>query len=229
MGVLCYYYFMVNLSEKRYAFPDKTNGETCMQAVESKIINRIYGKGRGNAFSKNDFSDLGSATAIEQSLSRLTKKQRIRRVIRGIYDYPKFSKLLNKNISPDIEQVAQALARKFGWTIQVSGNTALNVLGLSTQIPGKYLYLCDAKTKSYLIGQQELSFKKSTLKDVGLKHSESSLIVQAIKTLDKRKLAEQEISIINNYFDATTKNKILKDARYTTSWIYEEIKRIFKG
>ncbi len=199
-----------------------------MQAVENKIINRIYGKGRGAAFSKNDFSDLGSATAIEQSLSRLVKKQRIRRVMRGIYDYPIFSKLLNKNISPDIEQVAQALARKFGWTIQISGNTALNILGLSTQISGKYLYLCDGKSTSYLIGQQELRFKKSTLKDVGLKYSESSLIVQAIKTLDKKTLEEQERSIINNYFDEKTKNKILKDTRYTTSWIYEEIKRIFK-
>lgn len=200
-----------------------------MQTIEDKVINRIYGKGRGWSFFKNDFSDLGSAESIDQALSRLVKKQRIRRVIRGIYDYPKFSKLLNREIPPDIDQVAQALARKFGWSIQASGNTALNVLGLSTQMPGKYLYLSDGKTTSYLIGKQELSFKKTPLKDSGLKYPESALVVQAIKAMDKKQLDEKERQIIKDYFDARTQEKILKDARYTTSWVYEEIKAIFKA
>ncbi len=59
----------------------------------------------------------------------------IRRVIRGLYDYPAYSKLLKKSLSPDIDQVAHTLARKFGWPIQISGNAALNLVGLSTQVP----------------------------------------------------------------------------------------------
>ncbi|MCF6226033.1 MAG: DUF6088 family protein [Xanthomonadales bacterium] len=67
-----------------------------MQSIENNIINRIYGKGRGWAFFKNDFLDLGYTAAVNQALSRLQKNQRIRRVMRGIYDYPKFNKLLNE-------------------------------------------------------------------------------------------------------------------------------------
>ena len=117
-----------------------------MESTENKVISRIYGKGRGWAFSRIDFSDLGSIEAIDQSLSRLAKKRQIRRVLRGLYDYPKFSNFLDKELSPDIDQIARALARKYGWTIQVSGNTALNILGLSTQLPGRFMYYSDGRS-----------------------------------------------------------------------------------
>lgn len=199
-----------------------------MQPVENKIINRVYGNGRGWAFFKNDFLDLGSTTAVDQALSRLMKSQRIRRVMRGIYDYPKYSKLLGQNISPDVDQIAHALARKFGWTIQVSGNTALNILGLSTQVPTRYLYLSDGKSCSYQVGNQELRFKKTRLKDIGLKYPESALLVQAIKALDKRPLSAEACRQVRAYFNERVRDRILKDSRYTTAWVYEEIKRIFK-
>ena len=199
-----------------------------MQAVENKIINRVYGNGRGWAFFKNDFLDLGSTDAVDQALSRLMKRQRIRRVKRGIYDYPKYSKLLGQNLSPDVDQVAHALARKFGWTIQVSGNTALNILGLSSQVPTRYLYLSDGASRSYQVGNQELRFKKTRLKDIGLKYPESALLVQAIKALDKRPLSAQARRRVRAYFSAIAGKRILKDTRYTTAWVYEEIKRIFK-
>ena len=129
---------------------------------------------------------------------------------------------------PDIDQVANVLARKFGWTIQVSGNSALNILGLSTQVPTQYLYLSDGRSCSYQIGRQKLRFKKSRLKELGLKYSESALLVQAIRALDKHSLSAEENSQIYEYFSEEAKERILKDARYTTSWIYEEIKRIFR-
>ncbi len=199
-----------------------------MQPIESKIINRVYGKGRGWAFFKNDFLDLGSADAVDQALSRLVKSQRIRRVMRGVYDYPKYSKLLGQDLGPDVDQVAHALARKFGWTIQVSGNTALNILGLSTQVPTRYLYLSDGKSRSYKVGNQELRFKKTLLKDIGLRYPESALLVQAIKALDKRSLNEEVQRQVRAYFGEKTGERILKDVRYTTAWVYEEIKRTFR-
>ncbi len=199
-----------------------------MQTIENKVINRVYGKGRGWAFFKNDFLDLGNAAAIDQALSRLTKSQRIRRAMRGIYDYPKYSKLLSQELGPDIDQVAHALARKFGWTIQVSGNTALNILGLSTQVPGRYLYLSDAKSCSYKLGKQELSFKKTGLKDIGLKYPESALLVQAIKALGKNGLSSTVRKQVRAYFEAKDGERILKDTRYVTAWVYEDIKHIFK-
>ncbi len=199
-----------------------------MQAIENKVISRVYGKGRGWSFSRIDFSDLGSIDTIDKSLSRLTQEGRIRRVMRGLYDYPKYSELLGKELSPDMDQVARALARKFGWTIQVSGNTALNILGLSTQVPARFVYLSDGRSCKYQVGKQELRFKKASLKDIGLKYGESALLVQAIKALDKKALTKKEQATIRKYFNDKDQAKILKDTRYVTSWVYEEIKTIFR-
>ena len=199
-----------------------------MQPIENKILNRIYGKGRVWAFSKKDFADLGHHKAIDKALSRLSKIGLIRRVVHGIYDYPKYSKLLKQDLSPDMDQIAQALARKFGWQIQISGNTALNVLGLSTQVPTKYIYYCDNRDRIYKIGKIELKFEKTVLSDIGMKHPESELVVQAIKALGKRTLTKEEKQKIRDYFSSDKHARILKDTRYTTSWVYEIIKSIFQ-
>ncbi len=94
------------------------------QGIGNKIISRIYGRGRGWAFTKTDFLSEFSEANIHQALSSLTKAGKIRRVCRGIYDYPRYSELLDRQLSPDLNQVAHALARKFNWRIQSSCDAA---------------------------------------------------------------------------------------------------------
>lgn len=197
-----------------------------MQSVDDKVISRIYGWGRGCSFFLNDFSDLASGDAIRKALSRLEQSQQIRRVLRGVYDYPKFSKKLNKSLSPDIQQVAFALARKFNWRISPTGDTALNILGLSTQVPGRYVYLCNGTNRNYQIGQLTLEFKKATLKEIGFKYRESDLLVQAIKELGKERISDDVITQVREQFDHKQRERILKDTKRTTTWIYDVIKLI---
>ena len=104
-------------------------------------------------------------------------------VIRGLYDYPRFSELLGQQLSPDTDQVARALARKFRWRIQPSGATALNDLGLSTQVPAKIVYLSDGPDRVYQIGKTPLVFEHGALKESRIDLTESGLIVQALKAL----------------------------------------------
>ena len=113
------------------------------QSTENKVISRIRGTGMGWAFSPRDFLDLGERPTIDSALHRLVQQGKIRRIIRGIYDFPRASKFLKGPLSPDIDQVARALARKFRWRIQPSGATALNILGLSTQVPARIVYRSD--------------------------------------------------------------------------------------
>ena len=197
-----------------------------MQPVEQKILSRIYGRGRGWAFTKIDFvAEFGEAN-IHQALSGLTRAGTIRRVCHGVYDYPRYSELLGQALSPDIDQVAQALARKFNWRIQPSGDTALNLLGLSTQVPGKWLYLSDGPNRQYAIGQQILAFRQSALKDTGFKLRESGLLVQAIKALGKEHLDSSVIEVLRQWLPATLRARVLRDTRVATGWIYEVIKQV---
>lgn len=196
-----------------------------MQPIEQKILSRIYGRGRGWCFTKTDFiADFGEAN-IHKALSTLAQAGTIRRVCTGVYDYPRKSQLLGQ-LSPDIDQVAQALARKFNWRIQPSGDTALNLLGLSTQVPGKWLYLSDGPSRRYEIGEQELMFRKSALKDTGFSLRESGLLVPAIKALGKEHTDAAVINKLRQWLDPKLRARLLQDTRMVTSWIYEIIKRI---
>ncbi len=196
------------------------------QSIEHTILSRIYGTGRGWVFSQKDFSQLGSRAAIDLSLHRLLKKGVIRRVIRGIYDYPLFSELLDQELSPDIDQVAQALARKFGWRIAPSGPAALNLIGLSTQVPGRTVYLSDGPTKSYSVGGVKLTFKNKPLKEAAFNLFESALIVQGLKSLGPDSITNEVIEQIRNWLSPELRKKVLKDTQTVTGWIYSAIRRI---
>jgi hypothetical protein len=200
-----------------------------MQSIENKILSRIYGNGRGWTFFQKEFSDLGSRTAIDNALTRLLGKGTIRRVLRGLYDYPRYSELLSGQLSPDLNQVARALARKFGWRIQPSGAAAMNMIGLSTQVPAKVVYLSDGPNKSYQVEQTTLIFENTALKDSGYKWPESSLIVQSLKSLGANHISDDVVDRIRKWLKPELRSKILKDTRSTSSWIYEAIKRICSG
>jgi hypothetical protein len=196
------------------------------QSIDKSILATIYGNGRGWAFSQKDFSHLGSREAIDLVLHRLHKKETIRRVLRGLYDYPQFSKLLNTQLSPDIDQAAHALARKFGWHIQPSGPAALNIMGLSTQVPGRFVYLSDGPSRSYQVDKTELVFENTALKEMGFKLHQSSLIVQGLKSLGSEGITDQTITAIRKWLDSSLRSKVLKDTRTATGWIYEAIRKI---
>jgi hypothetical protein len=198
------------------------------QTIEQRTLSRIYGNGRGWAFSQADFADLGTRSAVAQALNRREKEGLIRRVIRGIYDYPRHSDFLKGKVSPDIDQVAHALARKFAWRIQPDGATAQNLLGLSTQVPARALYLSDGPDRAYAIGKMLLAFEHAALKESGFKLRESSLLVQALRAFGEDRISSKLIAQIRKKFDPGLRRRILLDTKTATGWIYAAIQKIAK-
>lgn len=189
----------------------------------------IAGHGRGWAFSSSDLLGRFSRQQADSLLSELAGQGRIRRVARGMYDYPGYSELLGKTLSPDIDQVARAYARKFNWRIEVAGETALNLLGLSTQLPASYVYLSDGPNRRYDILGQTLVFKKSALKHIGFKHRESALLVQALLALGKAHVTESVIRKMRQHIEPARRDKILKDSKRAAGWVYEVINQVCRG
>lgn len=200
-----------------------------MKNISESCFYFIAGHGRGWSFSPSDLAGRFTRQQVDSLLSELTRQGKIRRVARGIYDYPRYSELLQKTLSPDIDQVAAAYARKFGWRIEVSGESALNLLGLSTQVPGRYVYLSDGPNRRYEVSGVELEFKKSALKNIGFKYRESSLLVQALKALGKEHVTPELIEKARQQIAPAQFERILKDTQGVTGWIFEAIKQICRG
>lgn len=197
-----------------------------MQSIDSKVFSKIAGNGRGHVFSGADFVDQLPGNNIDKALSNLNKEGKIRRIIRGIYDFPKYSELLQQYLSPEIDKVAHALARKFKWQIEPSGDTALYLLGLSTQVPARYVYFSNGPKREYKVMGNQLEFKKIALKNVGFKYAESALLVQAIKSLGKDNISAEIITKLKQKIDSKLYPKIIKDTKTVTDWIYNVIKQV---
>jgi hypothetical protein len=77
-----------------------------MSAVADKITKRVRAKGRGWAFTPKDFLDLGTRAFVDMALMRLLQANTIRRIGRGLYDYPKQHPTLG-SLAPDTRAFPQ--------------------------------------------------------------------------------------------------------------------------
>jgi len=194
----------------------------------SKIRDRIMQSKTGDIFVPSDFKDIAERTTIKMALSRLCDEQALRRIMRGVYEYPEYSELLQEFVSPDPDKVAQALARNCGWTIVPCGDTALNLLRLSTQIPNVWSYVSDGPYKTYEFDNTQIKFKHTTNKEIAGISYKTALVIQALKTLGSDKVDDKVVTKLSKGLAEKEKRALLMESQYATSWIFETIKRIIK-
>ncbi|MDR0932686.1 MAG: DUF6088 family protein, partial [Victivallales bacterium] len=134
------------------------------------------------------------------------------------------------NAAPDIHAVASALARKFRWRIHPTGDTALNYFGISTQMPGRTIYLTDGPSRKFELEYGGvLEFKHSAQKETVFKYQESALVVQGIRALGRERVTPEVIEAFRGKFNAGEWRRIKKDTTAVTGWIYEVVREIAEG
>jgi len=150
--------------------------------TEQQILKRVYGHKEGWVFTPANFLDIGSRAAVGMALKGICDRGLIRRLARGLYDYPKTHPKLGV-MSPTPEQIARALADKDGSRIQPSGAYAANLLGLSEQVPAKAIFLTDATDRRITVGHQEIILTRTTPKNMATAGRTSGLVIQALRYL----------------------------------------------
>jgi hypothetical protein len=194
--------------------------------IVTQLLARIYGRGRGVVFTPKDFLDIASHDTVRQALGRFVAHGTVRRIMRGVYDYPRYSTMLHAPASPEPDAIARAIARAHGWTILPTGDTALNLLGLSTQVPAKWQYFSDGPSKQYKWSGGTLAFKHRANKETTVLSSKTALIVQALKALGESRADDTTLATLRTKFSAKELARAVREARYATSWVYEIIKRL---
>lgn len=196
-----------------------------MQEIRARII----AAEDGAVFVAPDFADITDTATIRQGLKRLYQSGIIRRIIRGVYEKPKYSKLLDEYVAADPDAVAKALARSYHWTIAPCGNTALNLLGLSTQVTAVWSYISDGPYKTYEWNSTKLEFKHRTNKEItGLSYM-TSLVIQALKTLGRTNVTPEIIQTLSKKLSEDEKQACLKEATESTDWVYDTIRKMCGG
>lgn len=196
------------------------------ETAKNSIFHRIYGRGKSWVFSGVDFLPEFKRWEIDRSLADLATGGKIRRILPGLYYFPKYSELLKEFVAPNIPDVAEALARKYNWNIFPEGNTALNYLGLSTQVPAKYAYISNGSARKYKIGNMTLEFLHRVPTESMITDKNTMLVVQAIKAFGQAHIDDKFIQQLTSRFSPDEWKKIKKHASKTTGWVYEIITKI---
>lgn len=192
-----------------------------------KIKARIEEGEPNTIYITSDFLDLASTYAANGALRRLARDGVLDQVMRGIYCKPKYNERLKRKIPPSPDDIARAVARNYGWTIIPSGNTALNMLGLSTQVPARWEYVSDGPYKEYDIDDKtSIRFKHTANKEITRLSYDAALLIQALKAMGKDNIDRKDIRKLSSGMTEGRKAEILKETQYTTSWIYEVIRGI---
>lgn len=190
-----------------------------LQTIDSKVQKRIYGHGRGSVFTPRDFLDIGGRAAVDKALSRLTARGAIRRLARGLYEYPREHPELG-TLSPDIEKVAKALAGKDRIRLQPSGAYAANLLGLSEQIPAKMVFLTDGPSRAVKIGRQEIQLRRTTPRNMAAAGRLSGLLMQAFRHLGREHVTPRRIAHLKRTLPTKERQLLLKDLPLAPMWMH---------
>ena len=198
-----------------------------MNTTQAKILKRIgrqYG-GPGAVVTAKDFLDLASRDAVDQALVRLTKRGDLNRVGRGLYHRPRMNQNLGIAVPPDADKVAVALGRQTGSRVVPSSAVAANRLGLSTQIPAKHVYFTDGKSRSVKVGSQTFRLKHVAPNKLPSNDSVVGRALQAIDALGPDP-DDQVIGVIQQMLSSKQRQRLLREARYSSEWVVEVARRI---
>ena len=194
--------------------------------IKAKINSKIDNLSDGAVFISNDFLEIADYETVRKTLNRFVNEGTIQRIVNGVYCKQRYIELIGEYQSPSINEVAIAIARKYNWTIAPSGNTALNLLGLSAQVPAQWTYISDGRYVNFLIGNTKLIFKRTTNSTISNMSQLTALVIQAIKAIGKDKISEEQILYLRNRLTISDKEKLLEEGKTTSAWIYKVLKKI---
>jgi hypothetical protein len=173
----------------------------------------------GAVFTPSNFLDLGSRQSVDLALHRLVQRKVLRRLARGLYEYPRTHPELGL-LSPDIEKIAKALAGKARIRLQPAGAYAANLLGLSEQVPAKAVFLTDGPSRTVKIGRQEIQLRRTTPRNMAASGRLSGLLMHAFRHLGRDHITPDRMEQLRRTLPAPERHGLLKDLPLAPAWMH---------
>lgn len=198
-----------------------------MRELKTELILKMIAKmNHGEVFIAKDFSEIADYETARKALNRLVEAGIIHKILRGVYYNPRYSPLLQEYEAPSPHNVAFAIARKFNWNIAPSGVTAMNLLGLSTQVPAKWSYISDGAYNTFKMGNITIEFKHRNNREIAGMSYKTALVIQALKEIGKENVCESTIEKIRKVLSDEERTALLRESKASAVWIHNSISKI---
>ena len=198
-------------------------------SISQIIRERIKHIKVGELFTISDFEDLNNDNLVTRTLSRLQIEGTIVRVATGIYMNPKKTQF--GILYPTLDQIAQKIAERDKAQIMPTGDTALNILGFSTQVPMNAIYTTNGAKRKVRVGERNIIFKNVVQKNFQFKGKLLPLIIIALKELGESRITDEiRNKIISLISESNTDERttMMHDLYLSPVWIKELLLPIIK-
>ena len=196
-----------------------------MAMVLSKVIKeRIIQGGENKIYIISDFADLNNDALATRVLSRLEKDGLLVRLSQGVYLYPSRNRF--GICKPTIDVIAKVIAEKDRADIIPSGLTALNLLGLSTQVPMNAVYLTNGTPRVISVGNRKITFKKATPRYFAYKTKLFPLVVTALKEIGEENVDDNMVIKIKDILSKEDSELLRHDFLIAPQWMRKKIKLV---
>lgn len=189
-----------------------------MESIDFKILEKIKKAKRGSLFYTEDFLSFGNYKAVSKALERLVNENELSRVARGIFAILTNDTYLGE-ISPSAEKIAESIRKRDKARIIPTGSLALNMLGLSTQIPTNLVYLTDGSARTIKVGNRSIVFKKTSPKNLSAIGKISAIVIQALKEIGKDNVLDIDIEKILKHLKNEDPYRLEHDIKLAPEWI----------
>lgn len=176
---------------------------------------------------RSDFPEYHSEF-VGGTLAELTSEGVLVKLAQGIYAKPRKSRF--GVVFPSVEKIVQAIATRDNAEILPSGMTALNALGLSTQIPMNYTYLTTGSERTVKLANQQVMLKRGVPKNFCYETRFIALLVQALRALKQENVGEEELQTIRTLIKKEPdKEALAKDVDLMPAWMKRIVKPMLKS
>ena len=194
------------------------DGETLRKRIEAMPEDSVL--------FRSDFPEYHSEF-VGETLAELTNEGVLVKLAQGIYAKPRMSRF--GVVLPSVEKIVQAIAVRDNAKVLPSGMTALNALGLSTQVPMNYTYLTTGSQRTVKLTNRQVVLKRGVPKNFWYETRLIALLVQALKTLKQENVGQEELQIIRSLIEKEPdKGTLAKDVDKMPAWMKRLIKPMLK-
>lgn len=165
-----------------------------LMRIVDEIEIKIMESEAGALFFVTDFATAGNDVFISRLLSELAEKGLLCRLAKGIYYKPVMTKF--GVLMPDVQELVKAIARRDNAQVLPTGETAANLLGLSTQVPMNYVYLTSGSARKIVIGKKTVTFKRCVPKNFACQSEFLAVLIQAMKAIGQKRLTDEHRVVV---------------------------------
>lgn len=193
---------------------------TVLDQIKEQIV-----KSRGGTLFFNNSFPQYDEEYVRHVLSDLCEQKLIARISFGVYVKPIKSKF--GDVYPSVNDIVEAVARRDNAKILPTGNTAMNQLGLSTQVSMNSEYITSGSARVITLGKRTIKLKRSVPKNFAYKGKMMPVLVAAMKAIGKDNMTDEHIGIIRKLLMENPEEKTWQaDVQLAPAWIRKTITTI---